>query len=179
MSDQISVEIRQRLEAFTLELAELYRKAFVSSVQQLIGGSAPAAAPRAPAAPKKRGPRGKRAAAPAAAKPAAAAAKPAAAVAKPAAVAAKPAAVAAKPAAAPAKGKGRGKGHRRSAVEISAMADKVAKHVAANPGLRAEQIKAALGIKSNEWALPIGNLVADGRVKPRGERRATKYFPGK
>ena len=166
MSDQLNVEIRRRLEAFTAEVVELCRKDLVSSLQQFIGGQAPSVA-RAPAAPKKRGPRGKRAAA--AAKPAAAAAKPAA-----AAAAAKPGAVAAKPA-----GKGKGKGRRRSSVEIDTMAEKIAKHVAANPGLRAEQIKAALTIKSNEWALPIGNLVASGRVKPRGERRATKYFPGK
>ena len=59
------------------------------------------------------------------------------------------------------------------------MASRIQKHVKANPGQSAEQIKATLGIAKNEWLRPIGKLTGEKRVKTRGRLRATKYFPGK
>lgn len=68
---------------------------------------------------------------------------------------------------------------RRSGADIDKMGAQIQKHVAANPGQRAEQIKKALGIATKEWLRPIGKLIADKKVKTRGRLRATKYYPGK
>ncbi len=68
---------------------------------------------------------------------------------------------------------------RRTGADIAKMAGQIQKHVAANPGQRAEQIKKTLGIATSEWLRPIGMLIATKKVKTRGRLRATTYYPGR
>lgn len=68
---------------------------------------------------------------------------------------------------------------KRSAEDLDALCDKFASFVAANPGLRIEQINKKLGTKTKNLALPIRKLLASGRVKSKGQKRSTTYFPGK
>ena len=46
-------------------------------------------------------------------------------------------------------------------------------------GLRIEEINRELGTTTKDLALPIRKLVADGMLAAKGQRRATKYFPGR
>lgn len=41
-----------------------------------------------------------------------------------------------------------------------------------------EQIAKTLGTTTKELALPAKKLIAEKKIKTKGERRATKYFPG-
>lgn len=68
---------------------------------------------------------------------------------------------------------------KRTAEDLGALCDKFASFVAANPGLRIEQINKQLGTKTKNLALPIRKLLASGRVKSKGQKRSTTYFPGK
>lgn len=68
---------------------------------------------------------------------------------------------------------------KRTAEDLDALCDKFASFVAANPGLRIEQINKKLGTKTKNLALPIRKLLASGRVKSKGQKRSTTYFPGK
>lgn len=68
---------------------------------------------------------------------------------------------------------------KRTAEDLDALCDKFAGFVAANPGLRIEQINKQLGTKTKNLALPIRKLLASGRVKTKGQKRSTTYFPGK
>lgn len=68
---------------------------------------------------------------------------------------------------------------KRTSEDLDALCDKFAGFVAANPGLRIEQINKQLGTKTKNLALPIRKLLASGRVKSKGQKRSTTYFPGK
>lgn len=47
-----------------------------------------------------------------------------------------------------------------------------------NPGLHIEQINKRLGTSTKDLGLPIRKLVAEGVLKPKGEKRSTSYFLG-
>ena len=70
-------------------------------------------------------------------------------------------------------------GDKRSPKELEVLGDKFHSFVKKNPGLRIEQINASLGTSTRELALPIRKLIAAGRVKSKGEKRATTYLPGR
>jgi hypothetical protein len=70
----------------------------------------------------------------------------------------------------------RGRGGKRSADEIEAMASNVLAHVKSNPGQGVEQISQALGVPSRDLTLPIRKLVTTGKLATQGHKRATKYF---
>jgi hypothetical protein len=74
--------------------------------------------------------------------------------------------------------RGRG-GAKRAQEDIDALASKFAAFVKANPGLRIEQINKELGTTTNDMALPIRKLIAEGMISAKGRRRATAYFPGR
>lgn len=88
---------------------------------------------------------------------------------------------AAKAPAAPAKrgpGRPQGRGSKRTAEELAQLAEQFVEYVTSNPGQRIEAIGAALGIETKVLALPVKKLVAEGRVKTEGQKRATSYFAG-
>ena len=150
------------------------------------GSAAAKAAKGSAAAKKKPGPKPgvkttkaeAAAAAPAAATTAAAASAPAAAKAP----AAKPAkAAAAKPAKAAKATKGKKRGSaadgRRLPAETEAVARKFADHVKAHPGQRIREIGKALGMSTDDLALPVIKALGWGWVVKSGERSATEYHP--
>ena len=72
--------------------------------------------------------------------------------------------------------KSSGAGGRRTSEQIDGLAKKILGYVKANPGKRAEQIKAALSIPANHWALPIAKLLTENQLTVKGHKRATEYF---
>ncbi|WP_394831652.1 hypothetical protein LVJ94_34580 [Pendulispora rubella] len=81
-------------------------------------------------------------------------------------------------AAAPKSPRGRGgRLHRRSEEEIGAVGDKIIEVLKAHPeGLRAEQIRAELGLEAKELPRPLKDLLAAKKLKTKGQKRATTYF---
>jgi hypothetical protein len=66
---------------------------------------------------------------------------------------------------------------RRSATNIAAAADSIVALVKKHAkGLRAEQIRAELGIAKKEWARPLEAALASKKMTKKGEKRATTYF---
>jgi predicted transcriptional regulator len=57
------------------------------------------------------------------------------------------------------------------------LVGKLQAEIKAKPGLRMEQIAKALSSSTKELALPAKKLIAEKKIKTKGERRATKYFP--
>jgi hypothetical protein len=72
-----------------------------------------------------------------------------------------------------------GRGAKRSSADLEALSERFASFVAANPGLRIEQINKQLGTTTKDLALPIRKLISEGMVKAKGQKRSTTYFPGK
>lgn len=76
--------------------------------------------------------------------------------------------------------RGRGeRGAKRSAADIEALSSRVTAFVNTKPGLRIEEINKELGTTTKDLALPIRKLVADGVLTAKGQKRSTKYFPGR
>ncbi len=156
MSD-IEATLRSKIEAFVGEVSALIREGALHQVLTAFGHrEKPAAKPAG-----RRGPKA------AAAAPAAAAAAPAA------APAAKKRPAAAKSA------EKRGKGEKRSPDALVALVEAVANEVKKTAGQNVTELANALSTTTKDLALPIRKLVAEGRLKTKGERRATRYFPGK
>ena len=72
-----------------------------------------------------------------------------------------------------------GRGAKRSAADLEALSEQFQTFVKANPGLRIEQINKQLGTTTKDLALPIRKLISEGRIKAKGQKRSTTYFPGK
>ena len=69
------------------------------------------------------------------------------------------------------------RGGKRKAEEIAQMADAFLAHVTANPGQRMEHIAKELGLPTPELTLPVKKLLADGKLRVQGQKRATEYYP--
>jgi hypothetical protein len=69
------------------------------------------------------------------------------------------------------------RGGKRTAAEIAQMADAFLAHVTANPGQRMEHIARELGLATPELTLPVKKLLADGKLRVEGQKRATQYYP--
>jgi hypothetical protein len=69
------------------------------------------------------------------------------------------------------------RGGKRTADEIAQMADAFMAHVTANPGQRMEHIAKELGLATPELTLPVKKLLADGKLRVDGQKRATQYYP--
>ena len=72
-----------------------------------------------------------------------------------------------------------GRGAKRTAEDLDALASKFAAFVKGQPGLRIEQINKELGTTTKDLALPIRKLVSEGVISAKGNKRSTTYFPGK
>jgi len=71
----------------------------------------------------------------------------------------------------------RAKGEKRSPQDLAQLVGKLLSEIKAKPGLRMEQIAKGIGSSTKELALPAKKLIAEKKIKTKGERRATKYFP--
>lgn len=78
------------------------------------------------------------------------------------------------PAARPAR---RAKGAKRSAAEMEQFTDDLVAFVRANPGLRGEQIAAALKTDVKTMRLPMQKLIEGKKISTKGQRRGMTYFP--
>jgi hypothetical protein len=74
-------------------------------------------------------------------------------------------------------GRGRPKGQKRAPEDLAELVSELLAAIKAAPGQRMEQIAKGLKSSTQELALPAKKLIADKKVKTKGERRATKYFP--
>lgn len=71
------------------------------------------------------------------------------------------------------------KGGKRTAKELEAFSDRILATIKAQPGIRADQIAAALGLVTRDVVLPIKKLLTQKAVTKKGQKRATAYFPGR
>ena len=71
------------------------------------------------------------------------------------------------------------RGGRRAAAELVDMAEKLVAFVGSNPGSSIEEIGRGVGIPTKELALPVKKLLAEGRLKKKGQKRATRYSAGR
>jgi hypothetical protein len=69
------------------------------------------------------------------------------------------------------------RGGKRTTDEIVQMAEAFLAHVIANPGQRMEHIAKELGLATPELTLPVRKLLADGKLRVEGQKRATQYYP--
>lgn len=81
-------------------------------------------------------------------------------------------------AAAPPAARGRSKGQKRAPEALAELTDKLLAAIKASPGQRMEEIARGLGTSTSELTLPAKKLIAEKKIKTKGERRATKYYPG-
>ena len=71
-------------------------------------------------------------------------------------------------------------GGRRTADELEEMQGRILELVGKNEsGLRAEKLRAELGVSRAALARPLARLLSDGRLRKTGEKRRTTYYPGK
>lgn len=70
------------------------------------------------------------------------------------------------------------RGGRRSTQDMAGMSEKLLTHISANPGLRGEEISAALGTDAKTMRLPVLQLIEAGKIRTEGQRRGMKYFAG-
>jgi len=71
----------------------------------------------------------------------------------------------------------RPKGEKRPVHELHQIRARLRAFIAERPGLRSEEIYAALGLTQRDIMLPLRKLVADGEVRAEGTKRSTRYFP--
>jgi hypothetical protein len=77
----------------------------------------------------------------------------------------------------PARAKSAGTRHRRSEEDIAATAANILALVKTKKaGLRAEAIRAELGIAQKHWELPLARALATKKLRKSGAKRATTYF---
>jgi hypothetical protein len=74
--------------------------------------------------------------------------------------------------------RGRSKGQKRAPEALAELTDKLLGAVKSSPGQRMEEIARGLGTSTSELTLPAKKLIAEKKIKTKGERRATKYYPG-
>jgi hypothetical protein len=79
----------------------------------------------------------------------------------------------------PAAGRRRGRLGRRSAGDITHMIESIVGALqGATEGMRAEQIREALGVEAKELPRPLAEAISTGRITKTGQKRATTYFAG-
>src|SRR5678816_1216062 len=68
------------------------------------------------------------------------------------------------------------KGGRRSAEHVEQMGQSLYDYVKKNPGQRGEQIAKAMRTDVGTMRLPMRKLIADKRIKTKGQRRGMTYL---
>jgi hypothetical protein len=71
---------------------------------------------------------------------------------------------------------GRKKGAKRSPALIAKTTGALLAHIKAHNGQRIEQIAAAMNVSTNDLKLPASKLLAEKKVKTKGQKRGTQYF---
>jgi len=71
-----------------------------------------------------------------------------------------------------------GKRIRRSLEQLEAMSDDILAHVRANPGQRADEIGAAVGVSTKDLRRPVTMLLEAEKLRSEGQKRGTRYFAG-
>ena len=59
------------------------------------------------------------------------------------------------------------------------MAEKLVEFIRSSPGSSIEEIGKGIAIPTKELALPVKKLLAEGRLKKKGQKRATRYSAGR
>jgi hypothetical protein len=72
---------------------------------------------------------------------------------------------------------GRGMNGRRSPEAVEQMGASLLAYVKKNPGQRGEQIAVSLNTDTKTMRLPMQKLIAEERVRTKGERRGMRYYP--
>lgn len=67
------------------------------------------------------------------------------------------------------------KGGKRDAGSLDQMGEALLAHVKSNPGMRGEQIAAALKTDVGTMRLPMKKLIAAKKIKTKGNRRGMTY----
>jgi N-acetylmuramoyl-L-alanine amidase len=88
------------------------------------------------------------------------------------------AAAASAPPAAKAPSRRASKGGKRPPEELAAMVTRAGDWIKSNPGHGVEDMAKAMSVQTKELALPIAKLLKSKTIKKRGQKRATKYYPG-
>jgi hypothetical protein len=79
----------------------------------------------------------------------------------------------------PAATKRKGRLPRRSPAALAKVVDEIEQLLRKHAdGLRAEQIRAELGLEAREMPRPLAEGLKDGRLTKTGDKRATTYFAG-
>jgi hypothetical protein len=66
---------------------------------------------------------------------------------------------------------------RRTAEALAELGDEIASILAKHPdGLRAEQLRTALGVEAKELPRPLADALREGKITKTGQKRATTYF---
>jgi hypothetical protein len=68
-----------------------------------------------------------------------------------------------------------GRGGRRPSLASGPAAEEILKHIKSNPGQRAEQVRAALGVAKNVWVPAVKKLIDEKKISKKGQKRATTY----
>ena len=71
-----------------------------------------------------------------------------------------------------------GKRIRRSSANVGQMTENALAHIKANAGCSVGELGKALGATTKDLRLPLQKLLADGKVKTKGQKRGTRYHPG-
>ena len=70
----------------------------------------------------------------------------------------------------------RASGGRRSSTDVEQVGASLLAYVRNNPGQRGEDIAEAMGTDSKTIRLPMKKLIAEGKVRTKGERRGMRYY---
>lgn len=70
----------------------------------------------------------------------------------------------------------RKKGQKRDSKELAGITARLLGAIKAGKGMRIEEISKALKISTKDLALPAKKLIAEGKIRTTGTRRATRYF---
>lgn len=69
------------------------------------------------------------------------------------------------------------KGQKRSLALIAKTTKALLTYIEAHGGQRIEQIAAGMKTSSKDLMLPSKKLLAEKKIKTKGEKRGTRYFP--